>query len=293
MKGGELIAEFLIREKITHVFGLCGHGNGGMLDPLSGVRDRITLVSPRHEQTAGHMADAYFRVKHAPAATLTSCGPGSANMVMALANAFLDSSAFLAINADVPTQQFNRAPFQELYRHKEADFPAVCRPVVKRSFQPTRVEQLPFTLRLAFDTMLGGRPGPVQVDVPFNLFQEEGELEVEASTQSRTARRSGAASEDVAQALDMLAAAERPVMFIGHGVTLAEASKDHAPGRSRPRAGAGGTVQQALGARRPCRRERASAVHRHLVAAADAAHGTGLRQPGDRSRTCRGTRSTD
>jgi acetolactate synthase-1/2/3 large subunit len=226
MKGGEMIAEFLIREKITHVFGLCGHGNVGMLDPLAGARDRITLVSPRHEQTAGHMADAYFRVKHAPAATLTSCGPGSANMVMALANAFLDSSAFLAITANVPTQQFNRAPFQELYRHKEADFPAVCRPVVKRGFQPTRVEQLPLTLRLAFDTMLGGRPGPVQVDVPFNLFQEEGELEVEASTHSRTARRSGAASEDIAQALDMLAAAERPVLFIGHGVTLAEAAKE-------------------------------------------------------------------
>src|SRR5271165_1663862 len=226
MKGGELIAEFLVREKITHVFGLCGHGNVGMLDPLAAVRDKITMVSPRHEQTAGHMADAYFRVKHAPAATLTSCGPGSANMVMALANAYLDSSAFLAITADVPTQQFNRAPFQELYRQKEADFPAVCRPVVKRGFQPTRVEQLPLTLRLAYDTMLGGRPGPVQVDVPFNLFQEEGELQVEASTHSRTARRSGAAAEDVAQALEMLAAAERPVLFIGHGVTLAEAGKE-------------------------------------------------------------------
>ena len=213
-------------KKVSHVFGLCGHGNVGMLDPLAAARDKIAMVSPRHEQTAGHMADAYFRVKHAPAATLTSCGPGSANMVMALANAFLDSSAILAITANVPTQQFNRAPFQELYRHKQADFPAVCRPVVKRGFQPTRVEQLPLTLRLAYDTMLGGRPGPVQVDVPFNLFQEEGELEVEASTHSRTARRSGAAPEDVAQALDMLAAAERPALFIGHGVTLAEAAKE-------------------------------------------------------------------
>ena len=136
MKGGELIAEFLVRENITHVFGLCGHGNVGMLDPLAGVADKLTLISPRHEQTAGHMADAYFRVKHAPAATLTSCGPGSANMVMALANAYLDSSAIFAITANVPTQQFNRAPFQELYRQKEADFPAVCRPVVKRAFQP-------------------------------------------------------------------------------------------------------------------------------------------------------------
>ena len=68
MKGGELIAEFLVREKIEHVFGICGHGNVGLLDVLHGYRDRIRLISPRHEQTAGHMADAYYRVKHQPAA---------------------------------------------------------------------------------------------------------------------------------------------------------------------------------------------------------------------------------
>ncbi len=223
MKGGDLIAEFLVREKISHVFGICGHGNIGMLDALHGVRDKVTLISPRHEQTAGHMADAYFRVKHHPAATLTSCGPGSANLVMALANAFADSSAFLAITGDVPTQQFNRGPFQELYRHKEADFPSVCRPVVKRSFQPTRVDMLPHTLRLAMDTMLGGRPGPVQVDVPFNVFQEEAEITPEPNPAPR-ARRAGAAPEDVERASAMLEAASAPVLFIGHGVTLAEAS---------------------------------------------------------------------
>lgn len=224
MKGGELITEFLLSEGIEHVFGLCGHGNVGLLDPLRAVRDRIRLVSPRHEQTAGHMADAYFRVKHRPAATLTSCGPGSANLVMALANAYADSSAFLALTANVPTQQFNRGPFQEMYRQQEADFPSVVRPVVKRSFRPTRVEMLPSSLRLAAETMLGGRPGPVQVDIPFNLFQEEGDLEVQPSTLQRTARRSGAAPEDVAEAARRLLSAERPVLFIGHGVTLSEAS---------------------------------------------------------------------
>ncbi|MBU6497287.1 MAG: thiamine pyrophosphate-binding protein [Rhodospirillales bacterium] len=224
MKGGELIAEFLAREGIEHVFGLCGHGNVGMLDALHAVRDRVRMISPRHEQTAGHMADAYFRVKHKPAATLTSCGPGSANLVMALANAYADSSAFLALTANVPTQQFNRGPFQELYRQKEADFPSVCRPVVKRSFQPTRVEMLPSALRLATDTMLGGRPGPVQVDIPFNLFQEEADVAVEPSSQATTARRSGAAPDDVAAAAAMLRRAERPVLFIGHGVTLSEAA---------------------------------------------------------------------
>ena len=71
-KGAELIAEFLIAEKIPYVFGICGHGNVGLLDALYDVKDDITLISPRHEQVAGHMADAYFRVKHQAVATLTA-----------------------------------------------------------------------------------------------------------------------------------------------------------------------------------------------------------------------------
>jgi len=226
MKGGELIAEFLIREKIPYIFGICGHGNVGILDALYDVRDKIKLVSPRHEQTAAHMADGYFRVKHRPVATLTSCGPGSANIVMALAVAQTDSSALLAITANVPTSQFNRSPFQELNRHNQADFPNVLRPVVKRSFQPSRVDMLPLALRQAATTMTSGRPGPVNVDVPFNLFQEEADVELEPAWDGFNARRSGAAPEDVAAAADMILAASKPAIFIGHGVTLSEASAE-------------------------------------------------------------------
>jgi len=225
-KGGELIAEFLVNEKMPYVFGICGHGNVGLLDALYDVRDRIRLVSPRHEQVAGHMADAYFRVSHQPVATLTSCGPGSANLIMALAVAQADSSALLAITANVPTQQFNRSPFQEVNRHYQADYPNIARPVVKRSFQPTRVEMLPLALRQAAATMLGGRPGPVNLDIPFNLFQEEADVAVEAPSGGHNLRRSGAAPEDVARAADMMIAARRPVLFIGHGVTLSEAGAE-------------------------------------------------------------------
>ncbi|MGH7015132.1 MAG: thiamine pyrophosphate-binding protein [Stellaceae bacterium] len=226
MKGGELIAEFLIREKIPYLFGICGHGNVGLLDALYDVRDKIKLVSPRHEQTAGHMADGYFRIKHQAVATLTSCGPGSANLIMALALAQTDSSALLALTANVPTSQFNRGPFQELNRHNQADFPNVVRPVVKRSFQPSRVEMLPLALRQAALTMNNGRPGPVNVDVPFNLFQEEAEVALEPTSGGFNTRRAGAAPEDVARAVDLLLAAVRPAIFIGHGVTLAEAGAE-------------------------------------------------------------------
>jgi acetolactate synthase-1/2/3 large subunit len=226
MKGSDVITEYLIKNKIPYVFGICGHGNVGLLDSLYAARDRIKMVSPRHEQVAAHMADAYFRVRHEPVATLTSCGPGSCNIVMPLATALADSSAMLAITANVATQQFNRSPFQEINRHFQADFPNIIRPVVKRSFQPTRVDMLPLALRQAMTTMLSGRPGPVNVDVPFNVFQEDDDVEVPTPAAPLNAQRAGASPEAVAAAHEMIAAATRPVLFIGHGVTLSEASQE-------------------------------------------------------------------
>ena len=226
MKGSELIAEYLVQQKVPYVFGICGHGNVGMLDALYGVRDKVRLVSPRHEQCAGHMADAYFRVRHSPVATLTSTGPGSANMVMSLATALADSSAFLAITSNVPTSQMNRAPFQELYKHNQADFPSVLRPVVKRSFQPSRVDMLPLALRQAFDTMLTGRPGPVNLDIPYNVYQEDADVTVPPPSHTLGLHRPAASSSDIAVVLRLLKQAERPVLFIGHGATLSEAGPE-------------------------------------------------------------------
>jgi acetolactate synthase-1/2/3 large subunit len=228
LNGGEIIVEYLVREKVPYVFGLCGHGNVGLLDALYDRTDAIKTISTRHEQTAGHMADAYFRVAHRPVATLTSCGPGSANMPIALACAFMDSSALLAITANIPTSQFNRAAFQETYRHFQADFPSVIRPYVKRSWQPTRTDMLPTALRQAFATMLGGRPGPVNLDVPFNVFKEEAEVDVPEPSAWRAgiSSRSGGEPDAIQRAVEVLRRARRPLIYVGHGVTLSEAGDE-------------------------------------------------------------------
>jgi acetolactate synthase-1/2/3 large subunit len=226
--GGEIIVEYLAREKVPYVFGLCGHGNVGLLDALYDRTDAIRTISTRHEQTAGHMADAYFRVAHRPVATLTSCGPGSTNLPIALACAFMDSSAFLAITGNVPTSQFNRAAFQETYRHFQADFPSVIRPYVKRSWQPTRTDMLPTALRQAFATMLGGRPGPVNLDVPFNVFKEPAEVDVPepGAWRAGVSSRSGGDPDAIRRAVDLLRAARRPLIYVGHGVTLSEGAAE-------------------------------------------------------------------
>jgi thiamine pyrophosphate-dependent acetolactate synthase large subunit-like protein len=158
-----------------------------------------------HEAAAGYIADAYYRVRRSPLATLTSCGPGSAQLLVALGAALMDSSAVLAITGDVPATQFGRAPFQELGRHYQADFPGAVRPYVKRSFQATRADQLPVMLPQAMAAMLSGRPGPVNLDVPLNVFAEPapaGEVPVPGSPP-----RSAAAPQDVARALDARARA--------------------------------------------------------------------------------------
>ncbi len=170
------------------------------------------------------MADAYYRVARRPVATFTSCGPGSVNIQMPIAGAFCDSSALLAITGNIPTQQFNRGPFQELGHHYQADFVSAMRPYVKRSFQATRPDMLPDMMRQAFAIMLSGRVGPVHLDVPFNVFTETAEAEIPDPADWRhgvVAAEGDAAA--IVRALDLLLGAERPLILAGHGVTLAGA----------------------------------------------------------------------
>src|SRR6476659_4958829 len=158
LDGGQVIVDYLVREKVPYVFGLCGHGNIGFIDALYERSDEIKTISVHHETVAGFMADVYYRVGGRPTATFTSCGPGSANLPIALANSYLDSVPFLAVTGNVPTSQFNRGAFQELYRHYQADFPSTVRAYCKRVFQPTRGDMVPLAIRQAWKTMVTGRP---------------------------------------------------------------------------------------------------------------------------------------
>ena len=225
MKGAEVIVEYLIKEKVPYLFGVCGHGNVGFLDAAAAASDRIKTVSTHHEQSAGYMADAYYKIKHQPVATFTSCGPGSCNLVIALANAMMDSSAYLAITGNVPTTQFNRNPFQETGRYFQGDFPSVIRPYVKRSFQPTRAEMVPLAMKQAFGLLRTGRPGPVNIDVPLDVFQEETSAAV-PDPDPIVYQRSPGDPEGLRKALARLLDAQRPVILAGQGVLMSEATDE-------------------------------------------------------------------
>src|SRR5579863_4874267 len=227
--GAACIADFLVQQQMPYVFGLCGHGILGLLDGLFDRQEEIKTISVHHEAAAGFMAEAYFRITQKPVATYTSCGPGSANLILAIAAAFADSSAMLNITGNVPTGQWNRGPFQETGKYFQGDFVNVIRPYVKRSFQPTRPDMLPLALRQAFALMTNGRPGPVNIDVPLNVFVEPvDESASQPDNHWPCLEWSRAAADPAAldEAVQLLQRAARPVIVAGHGVELSGAEPE-------------------------------------------------------------------
>jgi acetolactate synthase I/II/III large subunit len=228
-KGAAYIADFLVQQKVPYLFGVCGHGILGLLDGLFDRQEDIKTISVHHEAVAGFMAEAYFRITQKPVATYTSCGPGSANLILAIAAAFADSSAMLNITGNVPTGQWNRGPFQETGKYFQGDFVNVLRPYVKRSFQPTRADMLPLALRQAFALMTNGRPGPVHIDVPLNVFVEPVEEHVSQPDNHWPLTewsRPAADPASVDEAIRLLHRAARPVIVVGHGVELSGAEPE-------------------------------------------------------------------
>jgi acetolactate synthase I/II/III large subunit len=228
LNGAQVIVDYLIQEKVPQVFGLCGHGNIQFIDALYERSADIKTISVHHESVAGFMADVYYRVSGKPTATFTSCGPGSANLPISLANAYLDSVPFMAVTGNVPTSQFNRGAFQEMYRHYQADFPSTVRSICKKVFQPTRGDMVPLAVRQAWKTMVTGRPGPVVLDVPFDVFMESAAEEAPNAQawNANISSRCGADPEGVVKAVDMLLSAERPVMLVGQGVRYGTATEE-------------------------------------------------------------------
>src|SRR6185436_14882973 len=226
LNGAQVIVDYLIREKVPYAFGLCGHGNIQFIDALYERSDDIKTISVHHESVAGFMADVYYRVSGRPIATFTSCGPGSANLPISLTTAYLDSVPFLAVTGNVPTSQFNRGAFQEMYRQYQADFPSMVRACCKKVFQPTRGEMVPLAVRQAWKTMVTGRPGPVVLDVPFDVFLEAAAEETPKPEEwsANISSRCGADPDGVVKAVDMLLSAERPTILIGQGVKYAQAA---------------------------------------------------------------------
>jgi acetolactate synthase I/II/III large subunit len=218
-----LMVEYLERLGVEVVFGLCGHTNIAFLDALS--KSRIRFITSRHEQISAHSADGYARVSGKPGVVLSHLGPGLTNAATGVANAALDSIPMVVIAGDIPSYYYGRHPHQEFNLHQDADQSQIYRPFCKRVFRVDRAADLPRVMERAFHLATNGRPGPVLVDVPMDFFSAD--LPVDAFHQVPAEIAPPTIDPAMADRIvQMLAEAERPLIYAGGGVLSARASQE-------------------------------------------------------------------
>jgi acetolactate synthase I/II/III large subunit len=223
--GGEVIADQLVAEGVPFVCGIPGHGDMGIFDALKDRSGQLRVLQVRHEQSAGHIADAHFRASGRPIATVTSIGPGSANLAMSLATAYVDSQAVISVTGGVQTYMEGTGVLQEIERQRDSDFPSILRPVTKRSISVHRPDQMQRAMNRAFNIALTGRPGPVHIDVPIDVQSEWGEHAVIDEGRHRaTHTTSGPDPDGIEQMASILSSARRPVILAGGGCVQAGAA---------------------------------------------------------------------
>ena len=218
-----LLTDYLERLGVEVIFGLCGHTVIGFLDALG--KSRIRFISTRHEQIAAHAADGYARASGKVGVLMTHLGPGLTNAATGVANAALDSIPMVVIAGDIPSYYYGRHPHQEVNLHQDADQFQIYRPFCKRVYRVDNVRDLPRIVERAFHLAQSGRPGPVLVDVPMDIFSADLEVDAFATTPPEIAK-SGLDPATAARIVDALATSRRPVLYAGGGVLSARATKE-------------------------------------------------------------------
>ncbi len=218
LTGAEIVVETLIEQGTDVVFGYPGGQVIDLYDALYTRSDRIHHVLTAHEQGASHAADGYARISGKVGVVIATSGPGATNLVTGIATAYLDSIPMVAITGNVPNSLIGRDSFQEV------DITGITLPITKHNFFVKSVDQLADTIREAFAIAKSGRPGPVLVDVPKDVQKaafEYAAAEIAAKMPQRRAK-----DEKLQKAAEMIAASEKPYIYIGGGVVTAGVSEE-------------------------------------------------------------------
>ncbi|MDD2940905.1 MAG: acetolactate synthase 3 large subunit [Acinetobacter harbinensis] len=220
LSGGEMLVRALADEGVEHVFGYPGGAVLHIYDALF-QQEKVNHYLVRHEQAAGHMADAYSRVTGKTGVVLVTSGPGATNTVTPIATAYMDSIPMVILSGQVASHLIGEDAFQE------TDMIGVSRPIVKHSFQVRHASEIPSIIKKAFYIASSGRPGPVVVDIPKDVTNPIDKFAYEypekvkmRSYQPPYRGHSG----QIRKAIEELITAERPVIYSGGGVVQGNAS---------------------------------------------------------------------
>lgn len=222
-----LLVKYLENRGVRHIFGLCGHTNIAVLAALSKSK-QIRFINVRHEQIAAHAADGYARVTKKAAVVLSHLGPGLTNAATGVANASLDSTPMVVIAGDVPSHYFGKHPHQEVNLHADGSQWEIYRPFVKRAWRVDKPNLLPEIMEKAFALAESGRPGPVLVDVPMDIFSMEIETDLfeRLNYNTKSIEKPSIDEKLAEQIIRTLKEANKPLIYAGGGVILADAANE-------------------------------------------------------------------
>ncbi|MDQ2150417.1 acetolactate synthase 3 catalytic subunit [Alcaligenaceae bacterium C4P045] len=221
LNGADIVVRCLAEEGVEHVFGYPG---GAVLYIYDAIfkQDKFQHILVRHEQAAVHAADAYSRSSNKVGVCIVTSGPGVTNAVTGIATAYMDSIPMVIISGQVPTAAIGEDAFQE------CDTVGITRPCVKHNFLVRDVKDLADTIRRAFYIARTGRPGPVLVDIPKDITltpakysPPKGEITMRSYAPVNKGHQG-----QIKKAVQMLLAAERPMIYSGGGVILSNASEE-------------------------------------------------------------------
>jgi acetolactate synthase-1/2/3 large subunit len=218
MPGAQAVLKALQEEGVDIIFGYPGGQVIPLYDALYDCQE-LSVILPRHEQGAAHMADGYARSTGKVGVCMATSGPGATNLVTGLATAYMDSIPIVAFTGQVPRPAIGRDSFQE------ADTTGITIPVTKHNYLVTEEAELVNTIREAFYVARTGRPGPVLIDLPSDIQRAEVPYP-ERNIESLDGYEAPAIPDPSAleQAAELINNAERPLLYLGGGTMAANAS---------------------------------------------------------------------
>lgn len=216
MIGAKALMKAMQKEGVKEVFGLPGGANLPMYDEL--FKSDIRHILVRHEQSAAHMADGFGRVSRKPGVCFATSGPGATNILTGIATAQADSAPMVAVTGQVPVNMIGRDAFQE------SDIIGMANPVVKYAFQPRDAKEIPEIVRKGFYIAETGRPGPVLLDIPKDVQQNEASMEFPEEFKIRGYHPwTDPDIIHIEKAIEMLLHSDKPIILAGGGTIISSA----------------------------------------------------------------------